>query len=74
VISVPTVPVTVVALFSVGRVVFTVRVIGAESTVTPPPVALIVSVVVPKAVGVPETIPVDELRLSPTGRVPVNTA
>ena len=46
-ISVPTVPVTVVALFSVGGVVFTVRVNESESTVTPPPIARIVSVVVP---------------------------
>ena len=65
--GVPTYPVTVVALFSVGVWLFTVMVMVPEA-VTPLAVPLTVTVLVPTAVGVPEIIPVVGERDNPVGR------
>jgi hypothetical protein len=65
--GVPTYPVTVVALFSVGVWLFTVIVMVPEA-VTPLADPLTVTVLVPTAVGVPEIIPVVGERDNPVGR------
>ena len=65
--GVPTYPVTVVALFSVGVWLFTVMVMVPEA-VTPFADPFTVTVVVPIAVGVPEMIPVVGESDNPVGR------
>ena len=64
----PTYPVTVVALFSVGVWLFTVMVMVPDA-VTPFAVPFTVTVVLPMAVGVPEMMPVVGERDSPAGRL-----
>jgi hypothetical protein len=66
--GVPTYPVIVVALFSVGVWLFTVMVMVPEA-VTPFAVPFTVTVVVPIVVGVPEMIPVAGAMESPVGKL-----
>ena len=66
--GVPTYPVTVVALLSVGVWLFTVMVMVPKA-VTPFAVPFTVTVVTPTAVGVPEMIPVAGAMESPRGKL-----
>ena len=66
--GVPTYPVTVVALFSVGVWLFTVMVIVPEA-VNPFAVPFTVTVDTPTAVGVPEMMPVAGAMESPGGKL-----
>ena len=67
-IGVPTYPVTVVALFSVGVWLLTEMVMVPEA-VTPFAVPFTVTVVLPMAVGAPEMMPVVGERDNPVGRL-----